>query len=471
MRRILAWSIPLALIVFGLLWPLVFRGGSEASDISDPVVFSNYKADFVVSADGRLDAVETITGEFPSSRHGIFRYWDVANQNSPRVRQKPEITSVLLDGEIVPYQLLWEDGQRFRVAKIGDPDRYLTYGTHVFEIRYTIPGVLDPGSTGANKQFAESTGDPELDVRVLLERHRAGLEQQNRTRRHLCHAARRGHRGAMLGRLRRRPGVPGSGRHGDHGEVGGPGPAPTHPGHPARRRRRAHPAAGEPAVALHLGPDPGTVGDRRALGRRVDAGGRADRVPLVSHHRRTVAGISAAVRAAGRTRTGADGVHPHRKRSKEQPHRDALLSRRTPNDRAETGQRRAVERPWAGRHLRMGPGGSGEPQGRYRAQGEPARHRVRGEEDRQVRRETQQGQDGYGQGGAEMGIRRRPDGQAQEGTVGAHRQCDRIGSCGVRICPLWFPVHYVGPAIRGVLPALRAVVDRRRRHPAYRGRT
>ena len=126
MRRILAWSIPLALIVFGLLWPLVFRGGSEASDISDPVVFSNYKADFVVSADGRLDAVETITGEFPSSRHGIFRYWDVANQNSPRVRQKPEITSVLLDGEIVPYQMLWEDGQRFRVAKIGDPDRYLT---------------------------------------------------------------------------------------------------------------------------------------------------------------------------------------------------------------------------------------------------------------------------------------------------------------------------------------------------------
>ena len=67
---------------------------------------------------------------------------------------------MLLDGRPVPYQMLWEDGQRFRVAKIGDPDEYLTWGTHVFEIRYTIPGVLDPGSTGADKQFAESTGDP-----------------------------------------------------------------------------------------------------------------------------------------------------------------------------------------------------------------------------------------------------------------------------------------------------------------------
>ena len=47
----------------------------------------------------------------------------------------------------------------FRVAKIGDPDKYLGFGTHVFEIRYRIPGVLDPGSTGADKRFAQSTGD------------------------------------------------------------------------------------------------------------------------------------------------------------------------------------------------------------------------------------------------------------------------------------------------------------------------
>ena len=141
----------MALIAIGLLWPHVLSSGGGAGTAADPVVFSNYEADFTVARDGTLDAVETITGEFPSGRHGIFRYWDVANQNSPRVRQKPEINSILLDGEPAPYQMLWEDGERFRVAKIGSPDTTLSWGTHVYEIRYTIPGVLDPGSTGENK--------------------------------------------------------------------------------------------------------------------------------------------------------------------------------------------------------------------------------------------------------------------------------------------------------------------------------
>ena len=168
MWRVIRWLIPLALITFGLLWPVVFRGGSAASDVSDPVVFSNYKADFVVNSEGRLDAVETITAEFPSGRHGIFRYWDVANQNSPRVRQKPEITSILLDGEPVSYQMLWEDGERFRVAKIGDPDQYLSYGTHVFALRYSIAGVLDPGTTGTDKAFATTKGAPSTAPSVFF---------------------------------------------------------------------------------------------------------------------------------------------------------------------------------------------------------------------------------------------------------------------------------------------------------------
>ncbi len=159
MRRFFRMLIPLALIAVGVLWPVVIRPSSEASDADDPVVFSNYNVDLIVSAGGRLDAVETITAEFPSGRHGLFKYWAVDNQNDPGVRQTPEVTSILLDGQRVPYQMLWEGGERFLVAKIGDPDEYLSYGTHVFEIRYNIDGVLDPGSTGADKKFADSTGE------------------------------------------------------------------------------------------------------------------------------------------------------------------------------------------------------------------------------------------------------------------------------------------------------------------------
>ena len=156
--RVIRWLIALAFIAIAVLWPLVFTGTSSAGLVDDPVTFSEYRADFHVDGDGNLDATETITAEFPSGRHGLFRYWDIANPNSPRVRQKPEITSILMDGNPIRYQTLSESGGRFRVAKIGDPDRYLDWGTHIFEIRYTVPGVLDPGDIGARKEFATSAG-------------------------------------------------------------------------------------------------------------------------------------------------------------------------------------------------------------------------------------------------------------------------------------------------------------------------
>ena len=168
MRRLIGWSIPLVLIAIGLLWPLVFKGGHEALPADDPVVFSNFKADFRVNADGSLSAVETITAQFPSGRHGLFQYWDTSNQNHPYVRQVPDIASVKIDGVPAPYQMLWLDGTRFRVAKIGDPDEYLDFGTHVFEIRYTVPGVLDPGGTGGDKSFAKSTGDDAASQSVFF---------------------------------------------------------------------------------------------------------------------------------------------------------------------------------------------------------------------------------------------------------------------------------------------------------------
>ncbi|ORU98011.1 DUF2207 domain-containing protein, partial [Mycolicibacterium canariasense] len=159
MGRLIRWSILLVLIAFGFLWPVIFSAGPGSGDpVEDPVVIADYTASYTVDVGGRLNAVETITGEFPDGRHGIFRYWDVANPNNPNVRQVPRVDAILMDGRPAPYQMLWERGERFRVAKIGSADVTLDEGTHVFEIRYHIDGVLDPGKVGADKRFASSTG-------------------------------------------------------------------------------------------------------------------------------------------------------------------------------------------------------------------------------------------------------------------------------------------------------------------------
>lgn len=159
--RKLAWLLPLVFTVWGVLWPLLLSAvPTTAGTLSDPVTISSLKADVTVDRDGTMQATETITAEFPSGRHGIFRYWDVSNQNDSHIRQVPKVAEISLDGEPVPYEFLWQKGRRFLVAKIGDPDSYVFSGTHVYRIRYSIPGVLDPGTTGKNRQFASVVGDP-----------------------------------------------------------------------------------------------------------------------------------------------------------------------------------------------------------------------------------------------------------------------------------------------------------------------
>ena len=355
MRRVFGWLILFGLIAVGLLWPLAFNGGSTAAPATDPVVITNYQADFTVADDGTLDAVETITGEFPSGRHGIFRYWDVANQNSPRVRQTPEITSILLDGEPAPYQLLWEDGERFRVAKIGDPDSTLSAGTHVYELRYAIPGVLDPGTTGENRQFATTSGEPNstsaffwnviapswnnviqrVHVRATLPADVTGAQ---------CSV------GFGVGTACTDLTVDGN-----TVEFTTGGPEPPHAGHAARGRRRADAAAHQPAVVVRRGTailGQSVTGVAWVLGLSVVAG-------LVGFlwYRTTVepaTRLPGAVRAPARTRTGSDRVHPHRERAQERPDRDAVLSRRAQAGRTQAGQRQGVERPRQGARAGVG---------------------------------------------------------------------------------------------------------------------
>src|SRR5690349_21046576 len=89
-----AWAFTVAavlLTIVGLLYPLaapLFATGADAGP--DPVRITDYRADFQVSDSGRLDAVETITAEFPYGRHGIFRFFDLSDPSDSHVRLKPE---------------------------------------------------------------------------------------------------------------------------------------------------------------------------------------------------------------------------------------------------------------------------------------------------------------------------------------------------------------------------------------------
>lgn len=153
-------ALLVVLVALGLLWPVAWAWLQTASTptASDPVTISDYTAGYAVAGDGTLQAREQITTEFPGGRHGIFRYWDLADAADPHVRYVPTIASVTLDGQPEPYVLSWKGGYRFLVARIGDPDVLLAPGTHVYTITYTVPGSISPATTSAAAPFATSVG-------------------------------------------------------------------------------------------------------------------------------------------------------------------------------------------------------------------------------------------------------------------------------------------------------------------------
>lgn len=142
---VLAVLFALATVV---IWPWLASQSDEASGY-DPATISDYKVDLTVHDDGSLDAVETIQVSMPADRHGIFRFWDVADASAPGHRNIPHDVRITQDGEDATVDWSWQQGRQFRVAKIGDAGTELTEGLHTWVIRYTIDGVLRAPGGGA----------------------------------------------------------------------------------------------------------------------------------------------------------------------------------------------------------------------------------------------------------------------------------------------------------------------------------
>ena len=262
-------------------------------------------------------------------------------------------------------------------------------GTHIYELRYTIPGVLDPGSTGENRRASPRVvGDPDSTSaffwNVIAPSWNNVIQRVARPR----DAARRRHRRAVLGRRRRRArratdldGVR------QHGRVHAPGTW-----RPAHRSRCAQASTCRPRRGSACrGP---TTWDR-ILGRSVDGRGVGARPVASPAHWSPTSGTAPPssrdpgfpvqyAPAAG-SRAGADRVHPHRGGPEERADGHAVLSRRAQAGRPQAGQRQAVERP---RHRRRAAWADVDPVSvavGSALEGDGTRQGVRGQEDRQSR--------------------------------------------------------------------------------------
>ncbi|WP_146828551.1 DUF2207 domain-containing protein [Aeromicrobium flavum] len=149
-----------AIILVGLLVvpALATMVDDTTTGVADPVTITSYRAAYDVDEDGTLRATETITADFPWGRHGIFRYWDLADRADHTVRYRPKDVSIRLDGDSVPVERLWEQGRRFRMAKIGSASDYLSPGPHTYTISYRIDGVLAPNPERVADANASWTG-------------------------------------------------------------------------------------------------------------------------------------------------------------------------------------------------------------------------------------------------------------------------------------------------------------------------
>jgi Predicted membrane protein (DUF2207) len=146
-KRVVGTAIGLAVIALLLCIPALFYGSGTVEPNTEDTTITDYRADFTIAQNGDLDVTETLTVDFPVyGKHGIFRFWDIVDDNAPHARRTPEDISVTRDGSSEPFELSWADHHRQRVAKIGSADSTLDLGAHTYVITYHINGVLDDNS-------------------------------------------------------------------------------------------------------------------------------------------------------------------------------------------------------------------------------------------------------------------------------------------------------------------------------------
>jgi uncharacterized membrane protein YgcG len=157
-KRALGTVLGLAVVAALACIPALFWNFSfSSSDVPDEeTTIRTYVAEFTVGEDGRMDVTEKLVVDFPSyGKHGIFRFWDLADDNAPTLRRVPEDITVTRDGEPEEWEQLSRSRGRYVVAKIGSSYTTLDAGLHTYEISYSVDDVLipDPDDASASELY------------------------------------------------------------------------------------------------------------------------------------------------------------------------------------------------------------------------------------------------------------------------------------------------------------------------------
>ncbi len=154
MKRLVGYVVGLAVLLLVVLAPAASWNSGSADASREATSIKSYLATFDLAKNGDLSVVETLAVDFPGSgKHGIFRFWDRADDSAPQARRTPHDIAVTMDDSPVDFELISDDHGRYTEAKIGSAVITVDPGVHTYVISYQIDGVIEPGTTGTRSQF------------------------------------------------------------------------------------------------------------------------------------------------------------------------------------------------------------------------------------------------------------------------------------------------------------------------------
>ncbi|MEI7057106.1 DUF2207 domain-containing protein [Nocardioides sp. CCNWLW239] len=159
MRRYAWWygagTLVLALLV---LWPLAAAQiwARTEETVAEPTTITDYRAEFDVGEDGSMEVTETITVDFPAEgSHGIFRFFDSADPNAPKLRRVPILEDVTVDPDLT-------DAERFELARSSFSEGY-------FDEEILPRLVEEHGEAEGRRRALDYYGDPYGDTTTTKE--------------------------------------------------------------------------------------------------------------------------------------------------------------------------------------------------------------------------------------------------------------------------------------------------------------